>query len=181
MIHVMMDIETLGNKMGAPVLSAGLAYRKHGVLHTFETHFNLDSQFKKNPTLNQDTLKWWMKQSDNARAVFERLPDSSPADYTVHDAIRELGRFLADIKEDYYIWGYGANFDEPMMEALCTKYGMETPWKYRQSMCFRTIKRMYPSVTVPDVGTSHRAVDDAIWQLNYLEKLIIEYDIKFYT
>lgn len=68
MKHIMIDIETLGIELGSPIVSIGaVAFSLNGIEDTFYKVVELDDGWI---YAEKETLKWWMKQSDSAREVF---------------------------------------------------------------------------------------------------------------
>ena len=52
----------------------------------------------------------------------------------------------------------------------------KTPWTYRDEMCFRTFKALFPTVYVEFEGTKHDALDDAVWQSLYMIEVLNKMD-----
>lgn len=73
MIDVMIDIETLGTKPGAAILSIGaVMFSATGLGETFYTPVSLKSCTDIGLTVDPDTVAWWMQQSEEARqAAFQ--------------------------------------------------------------------------------------------------------------
>ena len=122
--------------------------------------------------IDVDTVKWWMKQSDEARSEFQK--ESVELNYALanfgmwcdnEDAKARDNCNCANIE----LWGNGANFDNSLLKAAYDKVGLEAPWEFWNDRCYRTLKAMYPHIKIPArVGTHHNALDDAISQVNHL-------------
>lgn len=172
MTDVMMDLETLGTVPGQPVLSIGLVYDKEdGKRMKFYSPFNLSEQLKMGMKPDAENLRWWMNQSEGARIVFSQVCAYEDLGRPNESVLRNIGEFLPE-KGTFRIWGYGANFDDPMMCALYKNIGIETPWRYCDSFCFRTLKRLFPKLDVPKTGVEHDALADAENQYNYFKELV---------
>lgn len=176
MIHVMLDLETLGNKIGSPVISIGACYDlPEQPRKKFYCVVDLDEQLRAGLIPNHQTLAWWSTQSPEALSVL-----NDPTTITCAKAFSFFREFLPT--QDFMLWGYGANFDQPMLEFMFNKVlREEQPWKYNSAMCFRTLRKLYPNIghEIPNIGVAHNALADAEWQLNYLNALIKRYEIKF--
>jgi hypothetical protein len=72
MNHLMIDLETMGNKPTAPIVSIGAVFfdpqsGKFG--EEFYTAVQLESAMAQGAQPDGDTIIWWMKQSTEARAA----------------------------------------------------------------------------------------------------------------
>src|SRR5690606_15097059 len=89
----------------------------------FYAVLDIEDQKAKGRTINPSTMEWWQKQSSEARQVLDELWDFI---YSTDDA---PGRMR--------IWTNGADFDIPQIASLFRMYGMELPWEFWNSRCFR--------------------------------------------
>lgn len=172
----MIDIETLGTRPGSVILSAGLVY--DDVVNgrqRLEVFFNINEQLALGLKIDQSTMQWWMNQSDEAKKIFSRIP-GNPSPNRMN--LQNILDFFPD-KEKTLVFAYGATFDGPLLDVLFQAYGIQVPWSYRNFLCFRTLKEMYPKQEVECKGTKHSALDDAEYQLEYLQKLQKQYNITF--
>jgi oligoribonuclease (3'-5' exoribonuclease) len=165
MKHIMIDLETMGTRHDAPILSIGaVAFDPDtGALGaTFEA--NIDpSDALANGKLSGDTLKWWMAQGDEARRA--AMSGTSP----LFASLYNLANWLRDTSgPEARVWGNGATFDITILERAYAKLGLEIPWHFRNVRDCRTIaevaKGLYPDIPRPAHLVGHKAVDDAIYQ-----------------
>ena len=80
MSRIMVDLETLGTAPGSVILSIG-AVRfdvEKGLLDEFYVNIDVESSQRLGLTIDGDTVMWWLKQSDAARAKC-RTPFNIPA------------------------------------------------------------------------------------------------------
>jgi exodeoxyribonuclease VIII len=70
------------------------------------------------------------------------------------------------------VWGNGANFDNVILRNALDRYGYSALWKYSNDRCFRTMKNILPKIEATRAGTYHNALDDAIYQVNYLQMAV---------
>jgi hypothetical protein len=153
MNNIILDLETLGNKPGASILSIG-GY----CLETEETFYksiDLSSCFKARLNVDADTIAWWMGQSEEARKVFTEKDKVS-----LSSGLLALSNWIADHKRPV-IWGDGANFDCTLLEVAYRHCNLECPWKYFNVRCYRTLKNIFNQFEKPRTGVYHRADDDA--------------------
>ncbi len=70
MLHVMLDIETLGTRAGCKVLSIGaVIMTPQGPGREFYTTVSRDSQNRYGLVEDRETVEWWARQSPQARAA----------------------------------------------------------------------------------------------------------------
>lgn len=172
-MDIMLDLETLGTKPGSVILSIGACTFGTALgRRAFHDYLDLDSQVRRGMSIDPDTLMWWFKQSDQARAAQETPRDQPSA---------VLERFTDWCKEvtaansatSFHIWGHGSNFDLPLIEELYRRYGLKWPWQYNKVRDTRTLFDL-AGKKMGDFGTpnplAHDALQDAIYQASETEK-----------
>ncbi|MBP6861331.1 MAG: 3'-5' exoribonuclease [Neisseriaceae bacterium] len=174
MNNLMIDIETLGTDHTAPILSIGAVFfdPEEGALgRTFYKVIDLISAAE-HSIIDADTVKWWMRQSEEARAIFNQYEA-----VTLSEALNALSEFISENGDPNKIkvWGNGSNFDNTILRVNFDKVGISTPWKFYNDRDVRTIVDVTRSVTGVDVrkeftleGTVHNALDDALHQVKYV-------------
>lgn len=162
MKDLMVDLESLGTGSKSVILAIGaVEFGPEGLGRRFYTNIEPQSCVDAGLTIDVSTIMWWMKQSDEARAVFSR------------GACPSLGTALVDFTEfcmgkGYSIWGNGAAFDNVLLANAYKAVGRQPPWQHYNDRCYRTLKHLYPAVPTPPVsGIAHNALDDAVWQAQH--------------
>lgn len=165
MQNIMLDLETMSTSANAAIVSIGAVKFNHSeITDKFYTTIDLQSCIKKGFEIDGNTIKWWMKQSDDARKeIYNKGVE-------IKDALRDFRKWIG--KENIQIWGNGADFDNTILTNAFCKYGLILPWPYHSNRCFRTIKYSFETIKIADVGTAHKAVDDAEYQAKYLMALV---------
>lgn len=162
---VMIDIETAGTKPGCIILSIGAVS-----LSTNDGFYiRIDPQSSREAGLSASaqTMAWWKKQPQNVRdEAFSGIAH-------VQEALLQFSDWLIQ-QGEIRVWGNGASFDVPILEAAYEKCGIKVPWKYWQSMCYRTMKNLYPHIQFVEPDMKHSAIEDARAQAVHL-KQIFEY------
>jgi exodeoxyribonuclease VIII len=162
-MHIMIDLETMGTRPSAPIVSIGaVAFDAAGVHRVFHHPVKLDTAVAAGGIIDADTVMWWMAQSDEARAAL--TTDTALAlDFV-------LGEFAVWIAEHDVegVWGNGASFDNVLLAESYKRLDMQTPWPFWKDKCYRTAKGMYPEVKMVRSGTHHNALDDARSQAQHL-------------
>jgi hypothetical protein len=157
--HIMLDIETLGTRPGAVVLSAAL------VRFSDEAHctVNLSVPDQEALGLEQDpsTVAWWQTQPP---AAWEAATASPVALVT---ALPYLASWIAWAAPagDALIWCHGATFDAPLLGEVFRRAGLPPPWNFWAVRCTRTLYDLASvDLKAHRVGEPHVALNDALGQ-----------------
>lgn len=184
-LDIMVDLETLGTTADAVIVSIGaVAFNlETGTLLpagdesrqiTFYTVLDIETQPRRH--ISADTLAWWMRQSDAARAVFYR---ANPVQHHFPARVA-LGALEAWVRavvlaanaqhRDLRVWSNGADFDLPMLAHACRTFNVTLPWPPYAGRCYRTYKNLpgARAIEIQRTGTHHNALDDAIDQAQHL-------------
>jgi hypothetical protein len=163
----MLDLETLSTEPNAMILSIGVAaFDERGVMTPLHVVLDLAEQDKLGRHIDPETVMFWMKQSSEARAVFEfgKTP--------LTEALVNLANYI-DVHtvgvDKVKAWSNGADFDLVLLKTLYKQMRMTPPWRFFNHRCFRTLKELhredYATATAKfQRVTHHNAADDARWQ-----------------
>jgi len=179
MVHVMIDLETMGVQPDAPIIAVGaVAFTLRDKPHIIEgghadLHINVDleSAVQDGATPEPATIKWWMEQSGAARETLRANPLPM---YKALDAIDSYFCTLRAVHAEGIegVWGNGAGFDNVILRRTYTRAYRDAPWPFWLDRCYRTAKALAlaSGYTEPerDHGTKHNAFDDALWQAEQL-------------
>jgi exodeoxyribonuclease VIII len=166
--NFMLDLETMGVKPGCPIISIGVTeFDPHGdgVIRSFYQAIDLQSNLDHNLVPEAGTIKWWMKQSDEAKKVFGEGENMSLA-----TALLALARWMGD---GAILWGNSARFDLGILEHAYLACGMVVPWEHRDERCYRTLKNLFPELKIKRSGIHHNALDDAISQAKHTQGIFL--------
>lgn len=168
--HLMVDIETFGTRPNAPIVTIGACYfdpELGQIGAKFYRAIDIADSMRYGVP-DGGTIKWWMQQSDKARA------SAVEGEMSLAQALEEFETFC-QMGKNAQIWGNGASFDPVLLEyAFLKALGRAAPWKFWNIRCVRTIVELAKGkVDKPrDVaGTAHNALDDAIHQVSYVSKM----------
>lgn len=166
MKHVMLDLETLGTDANSVIVSIGAALFDFENDEVFETWYQVvdaRSCVDVGLVMTPETVMWWLKQSEEAQAMFQ---------VQGLDLKTSLRLFDAWIKEydPVGVWGNGSDFDNVLIANAYKAIGSKLPWSYYRNMCFRTMKNLFKA-EVKREGTRHNALDDAVHQMNVLKAI----------
>lgn len=164
MNNIMLDLETMGTSSNAAIIAIGAVRFDATVRDKFYCAIDLSDCVKNGLEMNPDTVMWWMRQSDAARAQFEN-PD--------HDLVAALDAFRQWAGDDPIIWGNGADFDNAILANAYKKTGQEPPWRFWNNRCYRTMKSLKPDIKMERTGTHHNALDDAASQAEHLMRILV--------
>ncbi len=176
--HLIVDIETRGLTVPAPVLSIGAVFLdcSAGLPASMRTW-----QVKVDPNKcigepDPKTLDWWSKQSEEARReAFEATPDANP-----------FGKFLGFVREvkPTYFWGKSHDFDFGHLGAQIEALGIRPPWTYWRLRDIRTIEGLGLHYDGDDAlltelrdrnasALQHSAISDALVETELLYEAIL--------
>lgn len=172
-MHVMLDLETVASTSDAAILSIGVvAFDPHSSAlgSRFYEVLDVERQLKQyGRKMSFATMRWWMGQSVEARTVF--IQDHFDS---VEGSLCNLSNWLSS-NEPEGVWGNGSDFDNVITLNLFDEVGVARPWSHSKNRCFRTLKNLkLPKEFIQPVreGTHHNALDDAIYQAQYLQAIV---------
>lgn len=166
--NVMIDIEGLGCSDNALIVSIGaVRFDSKGLGEEFYTPcFHQQSE----RAMDISTVKWWMSQSDGARAVFQEKDVKS-----LKEALIDLKAFIEPSDK---VWANGVNYDMGILQHAYISHKYRIPWKYPNIMCMRSIRAIYPElndlmkkIRADNPGKHHDALFDSICQAQALVEL----------
>jgi len=135
MTHFMIDIETLGTRSNAVILSIGVALfdMKGTVEAVFHRRIDIQSCLDAGLQVDGDTIEWWFKQEDKN---IKKLVSMNTK--RLKDVLEELTRLAMGINS-WYVWSHGSNFDLVLLENAYKAVGGKAWWKYSNVRDTRTL------------------------------------------
>lgn len=181
----MMDLETMGTVPGCVPLSFGGVYfstREEKLGAELYVVFNRKDCEDHGLHVDDDTLRWWMKQSPEAKQV---LADAASREASVP---LKLGlSMINDFVEENggrktFLYGNGADFDNPIMAVAYRAAGMKPAWGTYGGRCYRSMKEMWGLLGIPAPpkiqrapGSHHNALGDAKAQAAHAIEIVRHY------
>ncbi|HCD1107768.1 TPA: 3'-5' exoribonuclease [Morganella morganii] len=173
--HLMIDLETMGNKPDSAIVAiAAVPFDMvSGVTDDalFYEVIDLRSSEKYGGSIDADTVLWWLGKSDNARG---EIINSEKA-IELPDALLGLSSFVSEFCEErVQVWGNGSNFDNVILRTAYENCEINPFWRHWNDRDVRTIVELGrnagidPKKDFPFVGEAHNALDDALHQVNYV-------------
>ena len=140
MKHFSLDLETLSTKPTAAILSIGVydlnivEAEQPDEDRMFYMNVSLDSCLTNGLSIDESTFRWWLGQSDDARAaLFEPNP------VTLEVLGDSLGKwFRSRLNGPYRVWAH-ATFDFPILDNALRSVGSTTPWHFTSLRDLRTV------------------------------------------
>lgn len=165
---IMLDLETMGNRSNSTIVSIAAVPFNMNTGEISNNYFyeivDLQSCLNIGLKVQSSTILWWMEQSKEARKEICK-PGKD-----ISLVLSKLTNFFNDYNEDIEIWGNGVRFDIGLLEDAyyACKYD-KLPWNFRYERDVRTLVSFAPHIKeqTPNVGTSHNAYYDCIFQINY--------------
>lgn len=165
--HIMIDLETLGTSENAHILSIGMvAFDRDEIVKTLYLNVSPDGQEHRH--VDGNTARWWMTQSDAARAAL-----NEPGPMRAYRVAQEVAIFIAGMQTDA-IWAYPASFDLPILHSFLRQFGEHKCMDRRKQRCARTTLAL-ADVSIDSyraAGTHHNALDDATAQVAALREAL---------
>ena len=167
--HVMLDLETMGTRSDAAIVAIGAVRFNFDNESTepFYVNVNLQSCINAGLRVDGSTIMWWMQQSDDARAMFDRTDDAD-----LYEALSQFNHFY---DPGDCLWSNGANFDPVVLENAYRAVERRVPWKFYDVRCVRTICALAEAMGYERPvfeGTPHNAIDDCMYQITYLKEAL---------
>lgn len=171
MNNLMVDLEGLGTKSNSVITQIGAVQFdiETGELgKQFKANISIDSCLKVGLKVDQGAIEFWLNQSDGARLGM--IKNSKP----LGEVLYEFQAFIQTLKpSELYLWGNSARFDLGLLENAYTACNKQTPWLFRNERDVRTIVGRHPEIKKRyvdrgSVGILHDAIDDCIFQIEYL-------------
>lgn len=177
--HLMVDLETMGNKPDAPVVSVGAVFFDPATGDTgaeFYKVVSLESAMAWGGVPDASTIVWWMKQSAEARSAIV-MDDAIQLD----DALFQLTDFIAENAANgpslMQVWGNGASFDNVILRQSYDRTGIDCPWMFWNDRDVRTMVELgkavgiNPRYDIKFEGDMHNALSDARHQVKYVSAI----------
>jgi hypothetical protein len=178
MKHLMIDLETMGLKPEAPIVSIGAVFFNPAtgeMGQKFYTAIKLESAMEMGAIPEGDTVRWWLTQSQEAR---EAISGNDASD--INTALIEFSSFISrncDNPKYLKVWGNGANFDNVIIRRSYERSCLDCPWHFSGDSDVRTIVLLGrqlgfdPKRDLPFDGVAHNALADAIHQAKYVSAI----------
>lgn len=144
MNHVMIDLETLSTRANACILTVGaIRFDLNDSIpfdgrwqdlpkdDVFYRRVDLESCKRLGMDINERTVEWWKKQSDDAR--FEAFGGDRE---DIESVLSSFGKWVGD---DSKVWSNGACFDIPILSEAYNAIHTPEPWKFWNVRDTRTI------------------------------------------
>ncbi|WP_313433952.1 exonuclease [Atlantibacter hermannii] len=177
--HLMVDLETMGKKPGAPIVSIGAVFFDPSSGKTgaeFYQVINLESSMSFGARPDASTILWWLKQSPEARSAIV-VDDTVGLVEALEQFLDFIAESAANGSKTVQLWGNGSSFDCSLLEAAFELADTPFPiphWNYRD---VRTVVELGKAVglnsryDIPFEGDQHNALADARHQVKYVSAI----------
>lgn len=176
--NLMVDLETMGANPKAPIVAIGAVFFDLATGNTgpsFYTAINITSEMDLGATPDGETILWWLKQSQQARAA---ITDDNALSIT--EGLSAFNAFVASSGCDtktLKVWGNGAPFDNVILRSAFSRASIPEFWRWSNDRDVRTIVDLGkavgfdPKKDYPFAGERHHALADAIHQVGYVSAI----------
>jgi hypothetical protein len=179
-LDLMLDIETIGARPDAAVLSIGAVvfdrakqYTHDDPLPFYHVILDLEEQSRYR-SFDGGAVRFWLEQSDEARKV--QLGSTVP----VKEALKLYIDFVYKNmpSRPRLGWANGATFDHVIVESLFAHHRLRNPIHFKNQVCMRTLRRLFDGLLPdhyenrPTDSIAHSALDDCKSQVVWLTKAL---------
>ena len=180
--NLMCDIETLSTEPNALILTIGACSFSfddpdHEPL-VFSAHIERKSCEDVGLHISQDTVDWWEKQSDDAKAALE-----SAQKHPLALVLEQFTQFCIAVRaqcptKKLNWWGNDPTFDAVILESAYKAVGQAAPWQFWETKSCRTMDLIGEQYgfrkkrDLPRTGVHHSAVDDCLYQAEVVKKVM---------
>jgi len=177
--HMMVDLETMGKKPGAPIVSVGAVFFDPASGKTGAEYYqviSLESSMSFAARPDASTILWWLKQSPEARSAIV-VDDTVGLVEALEQFLDFIAENAANGSKNVQLWGNGSSFDCSLLEAAFELADTPFPiphWNYRD---VRTVVELGKAVglnsryDIPFEGDQHNALADARHQVKYVSAI----------
>ena len=179
--HIMIDLETLGLEPTSIIRSCAVVEFDPETGETGESKewkVNMQQSYDAGFTLSIDTIRWWMKQSEEVRKQFVDENETGLSDFLL-----QLRGFLVSHGEDFTLWCLQLDFDLPILRNHYHKFYKGTsitkeydflPWNRLKIRDVRPYMDALESAGLlpPKVKDRHTPMADCLAQINYVHLAI---------
>ena len=176
MNNIMIDLETLSTNPNAAILTiAAVVFSLDGkkvddYFYTGISMNDVDTEPAEYGHIDPSTVRWWMKESDDARAAIVNM--TAVKSESLITALFELTCFIQRqaAHDDIKVWSKGASFDLPILRSAFNRCRMDVPWGFRNERDVRTLidlGQLLVGFNADDIrrtGPKHDALADARFQ-----------------
>lgn len=175
-IHAMIDLETLGTKPDAVVLTIGaVKFDPNCIADTYQDFYyrlDVNEQTNMGRSIDQSTLDWWGKQP--AHIIEESLGDENRTD--VRTVMTHLNKWCVGVDA---FWCQGASFDIPILENIYRQLEHHIPWAFWRVRDSRTLFQIMPKDPRKEIAfDAHNALEDARIQAQCVQRTLQELDLQ---
>ncbi|EGC4561813.1 exonuclease [Escherichia coli] len=174
--HLMIDLETMGTNTNAPIVVIGAVFfdpQTGEIGPVFYIVISLTDAMNTGAVPDGGTIKWWLKQSSEARAAI--LTDQ----VKLKDSLSRFREFINEYSDEklVQVWGNGATFDNAILRTSYERLDIPCPWRYYNDRDVRTIVELGKAIdfdartAIPFEGERHNALDDARYQAKYVSAI----------
>lgn len=180
---MMIDIETLDTKASSVVIQTACVifdYNDKGqvsIIGEGNSFLNVGDQLKIGRTISEDTVKFWLSNSDNQGVLGDILSQGSKFEKgQLKDMVQDTLTLFKDTPDVVEIWSQGPTFDIIILEDMCKQLGLQVPWKFYQVRDLRTVQKFVgddaKSIKMKAENSNHNALDDCHSQIKLLQHFI---------
>lgn len=179
MKHLMIDLETLGNRAGCVITSIAAVEFDMKTGETgkeFYQKVDIQSCLDLGMFVQGSTIRWWFDQ--DVKAQQELFVDTK----SISEVLFNFKKFVDELKPaDLKVWGNSNRFDLGILaQGYYLAKHKEIPWKYALERDVRTLVSFKSQYKKDEIftGVKHNPIDDCKHQIKYCSKIWNHFNIE---
>jgi len=167
-MNITFDLETLGNNFNSPIVQiAAVKFTDQGVItDKFTRSIDIKSLEMYDFKCDYSTIIFWLEQSKEAIGSVFLNDKRTDILKSIYDFKEWIGK-----AEDYCYWSH-ATFDPVILRNACEKINLDEFIPFWLHCDIRTLTRLTGGVQIERKGNHHNALDDCIYQAEYISKCL---------
>lgn len=164
--QIMIDLETMSTLPNACICSIGAVKFtiEDGIQDEFYITIDAKDCKRLGLVLSQDTVDWWSRQNPDA------LKELTRKTIPLKMALTNFSKWFGPGSKQ--VWGNGSDFDNVILTSAYRAVELNTPWRFTDNRCYRTMKSLIDISAGPRQGVYHNALDDAKYQTEHLLSML---------
>lgn len=170
--YLMIDKETLALDNPVVIQLGFVVFNKDKVLWTSSYNICPKSCVAIGMEMDLDTVSWWLKTNPS---LLTSILDGNSV------SIEEALSFMFNVYKSFNCKGVMSNgslADIKWVHQLVkginktNETKIEIPWSYKEEMCFRTMRALFPQYKGVEFGERHDALNDARYQVSVVQEIM---------
>lgn len=173
---MMVDLETLGTTPNTVIIAIGAVVFDRSASSAYgdilrNSFYALPPWKQDGRVMDENTIRFWMKQDQNARDHILQKATHQSLGYALMDLKSFIESNESQMGKFHAAWSYGATFDHVILSDAFLGLGSHYPIWFSKQLCLRTVTVLsgVPRPEIPE-AIKHHALHDAAVQAVWLQQ-----------